>query len=254
MLYPRNKCLIICVLIFMLTASFQCAGTANKATEITDEQKEEDLITLLNARQVKPPDMMTDAEKKKTEQELESLRSNFKLSQDEANTLKSELLMKEEKIRQLEEQLAASKTGELPVKEQQVKTADTVVPVMSGNYTADYQKAYDEFMAYRYENSLAMFQDLLERDSKHALSDNCQYWIGECFFALKDYKKAIIEFEKVFTYLNSNKDDDAQIKLGICYYQLGDMARAKTEFTKLINNYPKSEYGERAKSMLAKIG
>ena len=88
-------------------------------------------------------------------------------------------------------------------------------------------------------------------NNRHSLSDNCQYWIGESYYALGNYQQAITAFQNVFTFSNSNKDDDAQLKLGICYIRLNDEEQAKREFEKLVNNYPTSEYVNIAKRYIA---
>jgi TolA-binding protein len=68
-----------------------------------------------------------------------------------------------------------------------------------------------------------------------------------------NYQEAILSFEKVFAFTNSNKDDAAQLKLGLCYMHLNDNIKAKTELQKLINDYPTSEYVSMAKRLIAKI-
>lgn len=85
---------------------------------------------------------------------------------------------------------------------------------------------------------------------KNKLADNAQYWIGECYYSLKNYQRAIIEFEKVFSFPNSNKNDDAQFKLGLCYAAIGNRVKAREEFQRLIDYFPKSEYVTRAKQFL----
>ena len=67
---------------------------------------------------------------------------------------------------------------------------------------------------------------------------------------MKQYQQAIIEFEKVRNFTNTDKDDDAQYKIGLCFKQMGDQKRAKDELEKLINLYPTSEYSESAKQLI----
>ncbi len=90
-------------------------------------------------------------------------------------------------------------------------------------------------------------------DTHHSLADNAQYWIGECYFALGDYRAAILAFEKVFTFKQSNKNDYAQYKLGLCYYKLGDKKRARQEFQNLLDNYPDSPLVEKARKYLMQL-
>ena len=98
--------------------------------------------------------------------------------------------------------------------------------------------------------SLDGFKFLLQSDSNHDKADNCQYWIGEVYFALKDYQRSIKEFEKVFTFPGTNKSDDAQFKLGLCYVNIGQIDKAKQEFENLLDFYPNSEYYKKGQDYL----
>ena len=82
------------------------------------------------------------------------------------------------------------------------------------------------------------------------MADNCQYWIGEVYYALHDYIRSIKEFEKVDSFQGSNKSDDAQFKMGLCYINLDQIDMARNEFEKLIEFYPNSEYYKRAQEYL----
>lgn len=247
------------LLIFLtaiLLVSLNCAGTAKKEAQISEEQKEQDLIKLLNARQEQELEKTTEVEKETQNKRISELEKERIDSKKEINALKSEILLKEEKIRQLETKQVETKSVGVPAVKQEEKPFEmgSMVVIDDASFAAEYNKALDAFMVKKYKMAADMFANLLKSNNKHSLSDNSQYWIGECYYALEDYKNAILSFEKVFTYLSSNKDDDSQLKLGICYYKLGDMEKAKEEFNKLIYNYPKSEYIGRAKSYLDKIG
>ena len=98
-----------------------------------------------------------------------------------------------------------------------------------------------------------MFSELINTDPNNSLSDNCQYWIGESYFGMVNYNQAIAEFEKVFSFSSSNKNDDAQLKLGVCYVKLGDLAQARAEFNRLLAVYPKSEYTSIAQKYISKL-
>jgi tol-pal system protein YbgF len=116
-----------------------------------------------------------------------------------------------------------------------------------------YQEARQAYMSRNFPDAIQKFESLLISNPNHNLSDNCQYWIGESYYAKNDYKQAIVAFERVLSFSNSNKNDDAQLKLGKCYIQLKDIDKAKEEFQKLINNYPASEYVSIAKRFIDKI-
>jgi tol-pal system protein YbgF len=125
--------------------------------------------------------------------------------------------------------------------------------VAPGEYQQTYQEGLDLFHARNYKQATSVFESLLASDANNSLSDNAQYWIGECSYAMGQYKKAIIDFEKVFTFPKSNKNDAAQFKLGLCYMRLGDSQKAKEEFQRLLDVYPKSEYTKRAQEHIASL-
>jgi tol-pal system protein YbgF len=123
----------------------------------------------------------------------------------------------------------------------------------STTYDGKYQEALQEYKSRKYREAIQKFETLLDTDSRHSLSDNCQYWIGESYWGLSNYQQAIVAFEKVFSFDKSNKNDAAQLKIGLCYMRLNDNVRAKTEFQKLIDNYPASEYVGSAKRFLTEL-
>ena len=121
------------------------------------------------------------------------------------------------------------------------------------DYRQQYQHAYDLYSQKNYKEAIPAFTQVIEANPDGSLSDNAQYWIGECFYGLQDYTRAIVEFEKVFTFKDSNKDDDAQLKLGLCYLNLGQRDKAREEFQRLIDFYTDSEYKALAIDYLQKL-
>lgn len=126
----------------------------------------------------------------------------------------------------------------------------------SETYTAgvSYRDRYLQALTYYqngdHEAAIQLFRQLLNEDKDHELADNAQYWIGECFYSMKQYRRAIVEFENVFSFKNSNKEDDAQFKLGLCYAAMGEREQAVDEFQRLIDYYPQSEYVKNAKQFV----
>jgi len=102
----------------------------------------------------------------------------------------------------------------------------------------------------RNEEAIESFRKLIGEDRGHDLSDNAQYWIGECYYSMKQYQRAIAEFEKVSTFANTDKGDDAQFKIGLCYKQLGNLDRFRIEMQKLIDLYPQSEFVPNATQLI----
>ena len=123
--------------------------------------------------------------------------------------------------------------------------------------SAEYKKTYMNSLGYfqnqEFSQAISGFKELVASDATNDLADNSQYWLAECFYSKKDFKRAIIEFEKVFTYAGTDKDDDAQLKIGLAYQSIGNVEKAREEFQRLIDYFPGSEYYSKAKEALKQL-
>lgn len=123
----------------------------------------------------------------------------------------------------------------------------------TGEIDLYYQDALDEFYARRYTRAITKFRDMLLRGDAKDLADNCQYWIGESYYALGDYLNAVVEFEKVYAYSNSNKLSDAQLMVGLALMKRGDTQQAKTELSSLVNFNGKAAAAQKARRYLEQL-
>ena len=138
----------------------------------------------------------------------------------------------------------------------QLKTSGSIkeLPSISDEeYTARYIESLSFYQNGEWNKSLDGFTYLIAVNSSHDLADNCQYWVGEVYYGIKDYKRSISEFEKVFSFPGTNKADDAQYKLGLCYLNINNNTRALEEFIKVIDYYSKSEYYKKAKQYIKQL-
>ncbi|KAA3663485.1 MAG: outer membrane protein assembly factor BamD, partial [Calditrichaeota bacterium] len=94
-----------------------------------------------------------------------------------------------------------------------------------------YDQARNTMIDRNYSSAISQFRVMLVDNNTGNLADNCQYWIGEAYFAQGEYVKAIVEFEKVNAYPKSNKSVDAQLMLGIALMKIGQQDQAQREFT-----------------------
>ena len=104
-----------------------------------------------------------------------------------------------------------------------------------------------------YDKAVTLFSKLVQTDSSNDLADNSQYWLAECYYTMKNYKRAVIEFEKVFSFSGTDKDDDAQLKLGHCHRSMGNIKKSKEEYQRLIDYFPGSEFYEKARESLKQL-
>ena len=213
----------------------------SKPQKRDDSVEEDDVLRLLGVveqGETTSPGKTGNTTQSNLKQEIQRLESEqSQLDQQEKGLQKT--------VAQQTQTLAAAKSG-----------SEVTKPKANWNtlsYTDQYQNALKEYRARRYLNAIQKFEDMLSKNNKHSLSDNCQYWIGESYYGLAKYQQAIMAFEKVFAFTNTNKNDDAQLKLGLCYIKMDDKERAKVSFQKLIDNYPTSEFVSLAKRFISQM-
>jgi len=123
----------------------------------------------------------------------------------------------------------------------------------TAQYKQKYMESLSNFQNQQYKRAIEGFQSLVEADASNELADNSQYWLSECFYAQKDFKRAIAEFSRVFTFAGTDKNDDAQLKIGLSYKSMGNIEKAREEFQRLIDYFPGSEFYPRAKEALKQL-
>ena len=138
-----------------------------------------------------------------------------------------------------------------------IKSNKTNSNVNSRISPSDYKKSYiDALSSYQngeYEKAVSGFSGLVIGDPSNDLADNSQYWLAECYYTMKNYKRAVLEFEKVFTFPGTDKDDDAQLKLGHCHRSMGNIDKAREEYQRLIDYFPGSEFYDKAKESIKQL-
>ncbi len=105
----------------------------------------------------------------------------------------------------------------------------------------DYQSAVTELT--KLEN--------IQKNSSEKLKT--YYWLGESYFGLGNYSKAIDYFRKVLKSGDSYKKDYATIMIAESYLRIGRIEDAKKSYAKFVDEYPNSNQIPRAKKMLQQL-
>ncbi|UCG41946.1 MAG: tol-pal system protein YbgF [candidate division WOR-3 bacterium] len=102
-----------------------------------------------------------------------------------------------------------------------------------------YATAYLDFTRGQYKVAIAGFKQYLQMFPNSDLSDNAQYWIGECYHSMGELNKAEVEFGRVLAeHPDGNKVPAAEYKLGLVYQAAGRYGAARQQFLKVIEKYP----------------
>jgi tol-pal system protein YbgF len=116
-----------------------------------------------------------------------------------------------------------------------------------------YDNAYLDLTKGKYDLAITGFSNYLKYFPETEQADNAQYWLGECYYAKKNYTKAAIEFHKVLeNYSTGDKVPSALYKLGLSLLELKSVGQANKYFQELIDKYPDTQEAKLAKEKLKK--
>lgn len=228
----------------------ESAAQSTQQTQTTPEKDNEgeqlDLLSTEDNLRDQQQAALTPDEERKYERKIENLEQQLSRKDQRISELQSTIKRQDSEIQRLS-------SGASDVTRSVSPFSDAGADVTLREYQAQYDRGRAAFESRNYNEAISIFQAMLAASTTHQLSDNAQYWIGECHYALRQYDAAIIDFEKVFTFVNSNKKDDAQFKLGLCYMRKGDRTKAREEFERLQADYPDSEFLPKADELMATL-
>jgi tol-pal system protein YbgF len=96
-----------------------------------------------------------------------------------------------------------------------------------------------------------LMEAFLKRYPEHDLAVNAAYWIGETYYAEKNYEQAILQFEEIIQkYGDHPKVASAMLKQALAFESTGDQATAKLLLQRVIERYPLSDEAGKAKQKL----
>ena len=186
--------------------------------------------------------------------------SNSEIAQlmDKIQNLKDEM---EQRMSQIEALQAKVESNEKAIAEISRNVAGEYAGYSRGSFGVlsarefkqRYEAALQKFYNRQYKEAIREFTQLMNSDPDNRLASNCQYWIGESYNALHQYRKAIAAFNAVLRYKASYKFDDALLMSGLCHLKIGDKSTAREEFQQLVSRFPDSEYAPKAMRYLGRL-
>lgn len=117
-----------------------------------------------------------------------------------------------------------------------------------------YERAQGQRRIGNYQGAITAFQGFIAKYPKSTLAPRAQYWIGDSYFNLRDFKNAIASQQKLITaYPNSASVPDALLNMASAQLETGDNAAARKTMDGLIARYPSSEAAEKARRRVANL-
>jgi tol-pal system protein YbgF len=127
-------------------------------------------------------------------------------------------------------------------------------PGAADNELADYQAAFGLLKAGRYADAAVAFQEFLERYPTGQYTANALYWLGESYYVVRDFGKAMPYFRQVLSeHAASAKGPDALLKIGFIHHEQGDIAQARQVLERVKADYPNTTAATLAEQRLLRL-
>jgi len=188
----------------------------------------------------------------------------------EQDNIKAELVRLKQKVNDSDMQVRRQHEylglEPLEIKEDQEREAKEVEPKGPGEEPKVVEKdpklkeleLYETSMAFfregKLEQAMDGFKNFLKEYPKSDRSDNAQFWIGECYMALRQYEQAILAYQEVIKkFPKGNKVPNAMLRQAVAFLEIKDKTSSSLLLKKIIKQFPKSSEAKIAQTKLNTI-
>ena len=190
--------------------------------------------------------------------QIEVLANDIQLSQNRQKDFYIDL---DSRLRRIEQPVVGSDTDSSVVEGAPVAVAAVVpvvpvVPVASDELAtdaenSDYQEAFNMFKIGRFKGAISKFKSFIENYPTSKLLPSSHYWIGNSYYAMRDFKRAIyVQQELVKDFPDSAKVPDAMLNIASSQKEINYTTASQKTLKDLIAKYPISEAAIKAKLRL----
>jgi tol-pal system protein YbgF len=184
------------------------------------------------------------------EQELASVRRETAILTRTLTSCRQENKRLEDQITELESRLSGEKPRSLEV--EKTPSPPPAGPTAAMMPAELYNQALQDYRAQAYKKALEAFRDFLERFPSHSLSDNAQFWMGNCYLKLNRRDEALETLSGVLRkYPKGNKVPDTMLQIAIIRKSQGEQEEYRDLLAEIIGRYPQTEAAKIAKRKLA---
>ncbi len=105
-----------------------------------------------------------------------------------------------------------------------------------------YQSAYGDYSMGKFDLAYSGFQSFADKYPNAELAAQAQFYIGECFYSMSVWDKALEEYKKVEQHYKKRPDliSAARLKIALCYQKLDKNEEAIRMFSSIIKDFPQS--------------
>ena len=195
--------------------------------------------------------------------QIEVLANDIQLSQNRQKDFYIDL---DSRLRRIEQPVVGSDTDSsvvegAPVAPVAVAPVAPVAPVVAVAVASDelatdaensaYQEAFNMFKIGRFKGAISKFKSFIENYPTSKLLPSSHYWIGNSYYAMRDFKRAIyVQQELVKDFPDSAKVPDAMLNIASSQKEINFTTASQKTLKDLIAKYPISEAAIKAKLRL----
>lgn len=199
---------------------------------------------------------MTQSEKADAQLKIESLSSDIQILLDRLTDTNHRLSLLSQEIQATKDMFRSVPLTTLPTSTEQ---AAIPIPKHVPSFPIEpeelFKTAYADYSKGNYALAISGFKEYIQKFPNTDLTDNAQYWIGECHYSMGEYKTAIEEFDKVIeNFPDGDKIPGAHLKKAFALFELNQTAKGVILLQYLINRFPKSDEARVAKNKLKSMG
>lgn len=206
-------------------------------------------------------------------EEMGKLRGQIEVLEDENRSLRKQqkdfYLDLDNRLRQIEpdtagtaapdSRISSSSSEQLAADPKDIKipASGKTVAVLQLPDTAQrnrYDAAYALIKNGDYSGAVTGFESFLAQYPQSALAPSAAYWVGNAYYALRDFDKAVNAQQRLIeTYPDSSKVADGLLNMASSQAEMGQKAAARKTLEKLIASYPGTEAATKAKQRLGTL-
>ena len=132
--------------------------------------------------------------------------------------------------------------------------ASVVTAADPGAENHTYDAAQGQRRIGNYQGAIVAFQNFIKQYPKSNLAPRAQYWIGDSYFNLRDFKLAIASQQALIkTYPDSPSVPDAMLNIASSQIEMGESITGRRTLEDLVGKYPVSDAADKAKRRLATL-
>lgn len=145
-----------------------------------------------------------------------------------------------------------------PVAAPAAAAAATTATTLAFGAAAAEVRAYEAAQGQRrignYQGAIVAFQNFIRQYPQSNLAPRAQYWIGDSYFNLRDFKLAVASQQALIkSYPDSPSVPDALLNIASSQIEMGEANAGRKTLEDLVVKHPVSDAAEKAKRRLASL-